>query len=142
MRSVGGHTRSRRDMTEHAVDELRRLVTGVRARQLDGLVDHDGDRRRLHVQQFERAEAQHRALHLAEIDERPVLHRRPERGVDGVEMIDAADDDRSRECADVGGGPQILALVAQREVRVLRRALDLEEHAQRQLTTATPASRA
>ena len=57
-------------------------------------------------------------------------------------MIDAADDDRSREGTNVRGGPEILALVPQREVRILRRALDLEQHAQRQLTTATPTPRA
>ena len=71
-----------------------------------------------------------------------MLHRRRERGVDGVEMIDAADDDRARERTDVRCGPQVLALVSQREVRILRRALDLEKHAQRQFTTSPPAPRA
>ena len=59
-----------------------------------------------------------------------------------VEMIDAADHDRAREGADIGGGAQVLALVAQREVGILRRALDLEEHAKRELTTAPSTSRA
>ena len=55
-------------------------------------------------------------------------------------MIEAADHEAAREGANVGGGAELLALVGERLVPAsFVRALDLEEHPQRELTTAPAA---
>ena len=96
----------------------------------------------LHVEQLEGAETEHRALDLAEVDERPVLHGGGERGVNAVEMIDAPEHD---QCVQRHGHPRWRVDPrpdTQREVRILRCALDLEEHAERELTTPPSTPRA
>src|SRR4029077_8712320 len=70
------------------------------------------------------------------------LHRRDDRRVDGVQVIDAPDHDGAREPDHVGGGAKLVALVSQRDLRVLRGPLDLEQHPQRKLATAPPPARA
>src|ERR1700722_1342775 len=129
-------------MAEHAVDELRGLIARVRLGELDRLIDDDRHRRVLRVQQLECAEPQHGALHLAEVDKRPVLHTGDDGRVDRVEMIDAAHHDGACERDDISRGAQVAPLVAQCELRVLRGPLDLEQHPERKLPSAPPPSRA
>ena len=71
-----------------------------------------------------------------------MLHGGSQRGVDAVEMIDASDHDQACKGTDIRGGAQVLALVSQCEVGILRGALDLEEHAESELTTTPSTSRA
>src|SRR5438477_12954606 len=75
-----------RDVAEHAVDELRRLLARVGLSQLHGFVDDHRHRRHPLVQQLVRAEPQHRALHLPQIGERPVLACILDRRIDDADV--------------------------------------------------------